>query len=105
MPFWPQLLPADKPKFDWTQGQLIYINFYINLLILPKPFNGGFKTNMHKAARHSNGMVSLIQAAGGVSGSITMVVVFVGCFLCCCGWTCDVTRPSYVKIGTEITFR
>ncbi len=31
-----------------------------------------------------------IHTAGGVSGSITIVVVFVGC-LCCCGWTLDVT--------------
>jgi hypothetical protein len=45
-----------------------------------------------------------IHAAEGASGSITMVVVFVGC-LCCCGWTRDVTRPLYVKIGTKITLR
>jgi hypothetical protein len=31
-------------------------------------------------------------------------VVFVGC-LCCCGWTRDVTRPSYVKNGTKISLR
>ncbi len=41
-----------------------------------------------------------IHAAGGVSGSITMVVVFVGC-LCCCGWTCDVMSSLYVKNGTK----
>ncbi len=45
-----------------------------------------------------------IHAAGGASGSITMVVVFVGC-LCCCGWTRDVTSSSYVKNGTKITSR
>jgi hypothetical protein len=45
-----------------------------------------------------------IHAAGGASGSITMVVVFVGC-LCCCGLTHDITRPSYVKIGIKITFK
>ncbi len=45
-----------------------------------------------------------IHAAGGASGSITMVVVFVGC-LCCCGWTRDITRPSYVKNCTKITLR
>jgi hypothetical protein len=37
-----------------------------------------------------------IHAAGGVSGSITMVVLFVGC-LCCCGWTRDITSSSYLK--------
>ncbi len=45
-----------------------------------------------------------IHAAGGASGSITMVVVFVGC-LCCCGWTRDVPSSSYVKNGTNITLR
>jgi hypothetical protein len=33
-----------------------------------------------------------------------MLVVFVGC-LCCCGLTCGIMRPSYVNIGTKITFR
>ena len=37
-----------------------------------------------------------IHTAGGARGSITMVVVFVGC-LCCCGWTRDVTSSLYVK--------
>ncbi len=37
-----------------------------------------------------------IHTAGGASGSIIMVVVFVGC-LCCCGWTHDVTSSSYIK--------
>jgi hypothetical protein len=45
-----------------------------------------------------------IHAAGGPSGSITMVVVFVGC-LCCCGWTRDVTSSLYVKNGTKISLR
>jgi hypothetical protein len=45
-----------------------------------------------------------IHAAGGASGSITMVVVFVGC-LRCCGWTCDVTSSLYVKNGIKITLR
>ncbi len=45
-----------------------------------------------------------IHATGGVSGSITMVVVFVGC-LCCCGWTRDVTSSSYVKRYERITLR
>ncbi len=44
------------------------------------------------------------QVAGGVSGSITMVVVFVGC-LCCCGRTHDITSSSYVKFGIKITLR
>ncbi len=37
-----------------------------------------------------------IHAAGGASGSITMVVVFVGC-LCCCGWTRNVTCKKWYK--------
>jgi hypothetical protein len=45
-----------------------------------------------------------IHAAGGASGSITMVVVFVGC-LCCCGWTRDIASSLYVKNGTKITLR
>jgi hypothetical protein len=45
-----------------------------------------------------------INAAEGVSSSITMVVVLVGS-LCCCGWTRDVTSSSYVKNGTKITLR
>ncbi len=45
-----------------------------------------------------------IYAAGGASGSITMVVVFVGC-LQCCGWTRDVTSSSYVKRYERITLR
>jgi hypothetical protein len=59
---------------------------------------------MRKAACHSLAWIHQIHAAGGVSGSITMVVVFVGC-LCCCGWTCDVMCSSYVKNGTHITLR
>ncbi len=43
-----------------------------------------------------------IHAAGGASGSITMVVVFVGC-LWCCGWTRDVTSSLYVKRYERIT--
>jgi hypothetical protein len=45
-----------------------------------------------------------IHAAGGVSGSITMVVVFDGC-LCCCGWNHAITSSSNVKNGTKITSR
>jgi hypothetical protein len=45
--------------------------------------------------------INQIHAAGGARGSITMVVVFVGC-LRCCGWTRDVKRSFYVKYGTKI---
>jgi hypothetical protein len=38
-----------------------------------------------------------IHATGGVSGAITMVVVFVGC-LYCCGLTRDVSSLLYVKM-------
>jgi hypothetical protein len=39
-------------------GQLKYIDFYITLLILPKPFDSGLGTNMSKAAHHSDGVNS-----------------------------------------------
>jgi hypothetical protein len=65
-----------------------------------KSFDGSLGKYMLKAARPLGGMESSIHTAGGASGSINMVVVFVGCF-CCCGWTRDVTRPLYVKIGTK----
>jgi hypothetical protein len=45
-----------------------------------------------------------IQATGGASGSITMVVIFVVC-LYCCGWTRDIMSSLYVKPGTKITLR
>jgi hypothetical protein len=38
---------------------------------------------MSKAVHHSDGVDLSIHANGMTSGSITMVVVFVGC-LCCC---------------------
>jgi hypothetical protein len=37
----------------------IYIDFYITLLILPKPSNSGLRTIMRKAARHLDGVDSL----------------------------------------------
>ncbi len=59
MPFWPPLLPADEPTSIKHRGQYKYIDFYINLLNLTKPFNSGLKKWTRKAARHSGGMVSL----------------------------------------------
>ncbi len=59
MPFWPPLLPADKPTSIKHRGWYKYIDFYINLLILTKPFDSGFKKWMRKAARHSDGVDSL----------------------------------------------
>jgi hypothetical protein len=38
------------------------------------------------------------------TGGPGMVAVCVTC-LCCCGWTRDVTRPSYVKRYERITLR
>jgi hypothetical protein len=69
-----------------------YIDFYINL------------TNQTRPPAPWAAWYHQIQAAGGASSAITMVVVFVGC-LCCCGLTRDVTRSSYVKNGTKITLR
>jgi hypothetical protein len=48
---------------------------------LSKTFNGSLDKGMCKAARPSGGMDSS-NAAGGVGGSTTMVMVFVVC-LCC----------------------
>jgi hypothetical protein len=73
-------------------------------LILLKPFDSGLGMNMSKAAATLAVWIYQIHAAGGASGSITMVLVFVGCF-CCCGWTRDVTSSSYVKNDTKITLR
>ncbi len=58
MPFWPPLLPADKPTPIKQRGQYKHINFYINLLNLTKPLNSGLKKWMPKAARHSDGVDS-----------------------------------------------
>ncbi len=65
-----------------------------------KSFNSDLGQYMRKANRPLGGM----ESSNPRSGSITMVVVFVGC-LCCCGWTRDVTSSSYVKNGTKITLR
>ena len=46
-------------------------------------------------------LIHQIHAAGGGDGSTTMVVVFV----CCRGWTRDVTSSSYVKRYERITLR
>jgi hypothetical protein len=43
MPFQPPLLLADKPTSIKHRGQYNYIDFYINLLNLTKPFNSGLK--------------------------------------------------------------
>ncbi len=59
MPFWPSLLPADKPTSIKHRGQYKYIDFYINLLNLTKPFNSGLKKWKRKAACHSGSVVSL----------------------------------------------
>jgi hypothetical protein len=69
-----------------------------------KSFDSNLGKYMRKAAHPLGGMDHRIHAAGGASGSITMVVVFVGC-LCCCGWTRDVMSSLYVKNGTKITLR
>ena len=39
---------------------------------------------------------------GMASGSPAIVTVFV---VVCCGWSRDITRSLYVKIGTKLTFR
>ncbi len=58
MLFWPPLLPADKPTSIKHRGGYKYIDFYINLLNLTKPFNSGLKKWMRQAACHWGGMVS-----------------------------------------------
>jgi hypothetical protein len=59
MSFWPPLLLADEPTSIKHRGRYKYIDFYINLLNLTKPFNSGLKKLMHKAACHSDGVDSL----------------------------------------------
>ncbi len=58
MPFWPPLLPADKPTSIKHRGQYKHIDFYINLLNLTKPFDSGLKKWMRKAACHSDSVDS-----------------------------------------------
>jgi hypothetical protein len=41
MPFGPPFLQADKPTSIKHRGQYKYIDFFINLLNLTKPFNSG----------------------------------------------------------------
>ncbi len=58
MPFRPPLLPVDEPTSINHRGWYNYIDFYINLLNLNKPFNNGLKKWMHKAAHHSDSVDS-----------------------------------------------
>ncbi len=104
MPFRPPLLPADEPKLDYTWGWYKYIISYINLLNWTKPFKSDLGNICARPPATQTAWIHWIHAAGGVSGSITMVVVFVSC-LCCCGLTRDDTSSSYVKNGTKISLR
>ncbi len=96
MPFWPPLLPADKPKSikhkNDTNILLSTLIYWIEL----NPLTAALKNECARPPATPTVWIHQIHAAGGASGSITMVVVFVGC-LCCCGWTRDVTSSSYVK--------
>ncbi len=58
MPFRPPLLPADEPTSFKHRGQYKYIDFYINLLNLTKPFDSGLEKWMCKAARYLDGVDS-----------------------------------------------
>ncbi len=58
MPFRPPLLPADEPTSIKHRGQYKYIDFYISLLNLTKPFNSGLKKWMRKATCYSGSVVS-----------------------------------------------
>jgi hypothetical protein len=59
MPFWPPLLPVDKPTSIKHRGQYKYIDFYIILKNLCKSFDSGLGKHMHKAACPSGSMDSL----------------------------------------------
>jgi hypothetical protein len=77
-----------------------YIDFCINLLILPIPSTAALERTCARPPATWTAWIHQIHTTEGASGSITMVVVFVGC-LCCCGLTCDVTSSLYVKNGTK----
>jgi hypothetical protein len=64
--------------------------FLHNFIEFNKLFKGGLNNICARPPARQAAWIHQIHAAGGASGSITMVVVFVGC-LCCCGWTRDVT--------------
>jgi hypothetical protein len=59
MPFCPPLLPADEPTSIKHRGRYKFIDFYINLLNLTKPFNSSLEKLMRKAAHHSDSVDSL----------------------------------------------
>jgi hypothetical protein len=88
------------------RGRHKNINFYFNLQIQLNCFNGGLGTNMRKAwlPIPQAAWIHQIHAAGGMGGSTTMALVFIGLVMCC-GWSHDNTSSSYVKNGTKITSR
>jgi hypothetical protein len=77
MPFRPPLLPAEEPTSTKHRGRYKYIDFYINLLNLTIPFNSSLKNECARPPATLTVWIHQIHAAGGASGSITMVVVFV----------------------------
>ena len=103
MLFWQPLLTTDKQISIKHRGWYKYINFYINLLNW-NPLTEAMENECTRLPTTQAAWYHQIHVTGEASGSITMVVMFVGC-LCRCGWTCDVTRSSYVKFGTKIIFR
>jgi hypothetical protein len=85
MPFWPPLLPAGEPDFNKHSGRRKYIHFYTYLLNLTKPFYGD--PGQYSARPPTPKVVwnHQIHAAGGVSSSTTMVLVFYVCLCCVLG--------------------
>jgi hypothetical protein len=52
------IVAGRQARLKNTQRSINLINNYFNLLILPKPFNRGLRTNISKAAHHSDGVDS-----------------------------------------------
>jgi hypothetical protein len=48
------IVTGGQARLENTQRLINLINNYFSLLILPKPFNRDLRTNMSKAARHSD---------------------------------------------------
>ena len=64
-----------------NRGQQIYTNFYINLMNPLKPFDRGFRKICTRTPSPQVASIYPIHAARGVSGSNTMVMVFVRSFV------------------------
>ena len=82
-------------------------NILISMLILRiywNPLVAALQQTCARLPAPQAAWIYQIHTTGWPGGSTTMVAVVVTC-LCCCGWTRDVTRPSYVKRYKRITLK